>query len=132
MKFTRTIALCALALALPLFIGWGDGKKQDDTEEIEKVVKVVKMAYDGGSQPDTAIIMAELAIFDLGKKGKIADAPAQLEKVLPQVKKAGLRNFTRFLVAASYGEAKNEAKAVETLQALIAENAPRVAAEEPK
>ena len=125
MRNLRWIPLVALLAALPLFLGFGGGK--DGLSEVEKIVKLVRIIYEGGSHPESAIVMAELAIFDLGKKGKIEDAPGELEKVLPQVKKPALRNFTRFLLVAAYGEQKKApAKAVEHLQALISENAPNV------
>lgn len=131
MRFTRIATVGALLVLVPLALGWGEKGGPPEKSEIEKVIEVVKLAYDGASKPESAVVMVELAIFDMGKKGKIKDAPAQLERILAQTRKPALRNFTRFLIAAAHGERGEDEKALEVLQAIAAENAPRVGAGDP-
>lgn len=126
MGFTKTVAAVALLLAVPVTMGLaGGGGAPTDGElgELEKVVKLVKKVYKGASEPESTILMAELAIFDLGKKEKIRDAPARLEKILAQVEHRPLRNFTHMMIAASYGEQNNPLKAAAQLEVMVAENA---------
>ncbi|MFC1706997.1 hypothetical protein ACFL59_09290 [Planctomycetota bacterium] len=136
MRFVRVVAVVALAAMVPLVLGLGwaekKGKMAAHASEFDQVAKLVKKIYEGASNPEAAVVMAELAIFDMGKKGKIADAPARLQRVLEQTQKTSLRNFTQFLIAASLAENKAHPKAADGLEGLIKENLTKLGDAEPK
>jgi len=132
MRAMRVVMLVLVAMAVPVVLGFDWKGRGGDIEQFDKIVHVVTKAYEGASNPESAIVMAELAIFDSGKKGMIEDAPARLEKALAQQTAQGIRNFTRFLIAGSYMEKKDAKRAADELSALIAENAAHVGGSQPK
>ena len=135
MRFSRMVALVALGLIIPVAVGLGLEKKRrakhNDLDNLQQMVEAVKQAYEGAQNPESAIIMAELGLHEMGKKGNLKDAPARLEKALEQVETPGLRNFTRFLIAAAHAEAKDHEAAAAQLDQVITENAKHLASADP-
>ena len=95
LSLTRVMAIGALCAAVPLVVGFGVGKQADgfgaEIDQMEKVVKAVRTAYKGCENPKASVVMAELGIHELGKKGRIQDAPARLEKALEQIEDQDLQ-----------------------------------------
>jgi len=131
MRFVRVMALVAFGAVVPLAVGFSLGRRgaAHDLDEAERFVEAVKQAYQGCESPEASIVMAELGIYELGKRKQIPDAPERLEKALAKQDDPALRNFTRFLLGLAYAEQKRGDRAADALGAVIDENTAHLAAE---
>lgn len=131
MRYTRTILVAALLATVPLAVGFGLGeskkrKERDKLGEMKQMVQAVKLAFEGCKHPDAAILMAEVGLVHLGTEGGLPDATARLSKALPTIQDPAVRNFTRFAIAVTEGQAKRAGGAADQLEKVIEENAARL------
>jgi hypothetical protein len=118
-KIFKVLAIILVVGGVAFALGFKAHK--GELHKIEKIAKFIKGFYGACNNDEATVIIAELGIVDLGKKGH-ADAAAELEKILPNLKKQGLKNFTRFLIADSYKKKGEYAKSVEVLRQIALDN----------
>jgi hypothetical protein len=115
------VVIIIIVLLLSVVAALKKRRRRSEFMEIERISKLVKKFYGACESSEAAIIMAELAIMDQGKKGHV-DAEAELRIILKKVKSKPLRNFTRFLIADYYKEKGQFDKMKAVLQEIVDEN----------
>lgn len=129
-KVMRPVLLGLLAVALVL-VGVGLERRRlqhrkAELQAIGQIVEVVRLGYQGSSRPESAVVMAELGLHELAKRGQVKDAPERLARLVEAMpEEGGLRSFTRFVIALTHAETGRADRAADELEAIIRDNAAR-------